>query len=152
MTPVTATFYDGKTSQPHEVHLHFDRTGRLRITGLKHDLTYPLSDVRITSRLGNTPRSIYLPGGAKCETLENDAIDANLQRWGRGRWEAVLHTLESKLGYTLLALVLTIVAVWGMLTYARFKNLGRSWHVGLSIFRGVSRILRRGQIEMMVND
>ena len=117
MTPVTATFYDGKTSQPHEVRLHFDRTGRLRITGLNHDLTYPLSEVRITSRLGNTPRSIYLPGGAKCETLENDAIDANLQRWGRGRWEAILHTLESRLGYVLLALVLTIVGVWGLIEY-----------------------------------
>jgi len=117
MTQVTATFYDGKTSHRHEVRLHFDRTGRLRITGLKHDLTYPLSEVRITSRLGNTPRSIYLPGDAKCETLENDAIDAILQRWGRGRWQAVLHTLESKLGYVLLALVLTIVSVWGLLNY-----------------------------------
>ncbi len=117
MKPVAATFYDGKTSQQHDVCLYFDSPGRLRITGLDHELTYPLSAVRISSRLGNTPRALYLPGGAKCETLENDTIDAVLQRGGRGRWQAVLHTLESRLHYVVLALVLTVVGVWGLIEY-----------------------------------
>ncbi len=57
MRPVAATFYDGKTSQPHEVRLCFDSPGRLPITGLGTELVYPLSAGRITSRVANTPPS-----------------------------------------------------------------------------------------------
>ena len=117
MREVTAFFYDGKTSQRKEVRVHFYLPDQLRITGLENDLAYTLSEVRITPRVGNTPRCIYLPGGAKCETLDNDTIDAILGLKGRGRWHAFLHKLESSLGYVLLSLVLTVVGIWGLVEY-----------------------------------
>lgn len=117
MKQITASFYDGKTSQKKEVCIYFEGAGHLRIAGLESDLTYNLSEIRITPRVGNTPRSLYLPKGAKCETLDNDTIDAILRLHGRGRWQAFLYSLESKLGYVLLSLVLTIVGVWGLIVY-----------------------------------
>ena len=117
MIEIRASFYDGKTSQRKEVRIHFDPAGQLRITGLESDLTYRLSEIRISSRVGNTPRSIYLPGDAKCETLDNDSIDAILRLQGRGRWQAFLHKLESRLGYVLLLLVLTVAGSWGLVEY-----------------------------------
>ena len=117
MTMIRATFYDGKTSQGTPVEIHLESQDRLRFTGLDRDLAYALSDVRIASRVGNTPRCIHLPGGAMCETHENDAIDAVLRRQGRGSWQAFLHKLESKSGYVLLSLVLTVASVWGVVEY-----------------------------------
>lgn len=117
MMEIAASFYDGKTSQRKEVRIYFDPAGQLRITGLESDLTYALSEIRISPRVGNTPRSIYLPGDAKCETLDNDTIDAILRLQGRGRWQAFLHKLESRLGYVLLLLVLTVIGSWGLVEY-----------------------------------
>lgn len=117
MSELKASFYDGKTSEKKEVQIRFAYPGELRISGLETDLTYALSDVRIAPRVANTPRSIYLPDGAKCETLDNDAIDAVLKRHRSGRWQAFLHRLESRLAYVLLALVITVVSVWGLIEY-----------------------------------
>ena len=117
MRHIAATFYDGKTAHKKDVRLYFEGTGHMRVVGLGTDLVYPLSAVRITSRVGNTPRSLYFPDGGKCETLENDTIDAILQRQGKGQWQSMLHTLESRLGYVFLALVLTVVGGWGLVKY-----------------------------------
>ncbi len=117
MRDISATFYDGKTPHKKDVRLYFEGTGHVRIVGLGTELVYPLSAVRITSRVANTPRSLYFPEGGKCETLENDAIDRILQRQGQGQWQSMLHTLESKLGYVLVALVLTVVGGWGLVEY-----------------------------------
>jgi hypothetical protein len=104
VTTLSASFYDGKTSQKKEVQLQFYASGELVIRGLEDELKYSLVDVRISARVGNTPRSLYLPGGAKCETFDNDAVDAFLERHRRHRGSAWLHMLESKLRYVALAL------------------------------------------------
>ena len=114
---IRATFYDGKTSSGIPVEIHLEPEDRLRITGLERDLAYVLSEVSFSSRVGNTPRNIHLPEGATCVTSENDAIDAILRIRGRGKWQALAHTLESRFGYVLLFLFATIVAGWGLIDY-----------------------------------
>jgi len=117
MRRIKASFYDGKTSEKTEVELQFYASRQLRISGLAKDVLYELSEVRITPRLAKTPRSIYLPDGARCEALDNEAIDAVLRHYGIGKWQAFVHKLESKFLYVLIALVITIVAVWGLVAY-----------------------------------
>lgn len=117
MTTLSASFYDGKTSQKKEVQLQFYASGELVIRGLEDELKYSLVDVRISARVGNTPRSLYLPGGAKCETFDNDAVDAFLERHRRHRGSAWLHMLESKLRYVALALIVTVTVAWGFVQY-----------------------------------
>lgn len=117
MTVIKASFYNGKTSLRKEVRIHFDPSGQMRVTGLEKDIIYALSDVRIMPRIGNTPRCIYLPGGAKCETMDNDEIDEILRLHGKNKLQVFLHKLESKLWYILLLLILTVVGVWGIVEY-----------------------------------
>jgi len=117
MTVIRATFYDGKTSRGTPVWIHLGSRDQLRITGLERDLSYGLSEVQIASRVGNTPRSIYLPGGAMCETPENDALDALLRRRGRGRWQALVYALESRWGYVLPLLFVTLIGGWALIAY-----------------------------------
>ncbi len=57
MRDISATFYDGKTPHKKDVRLYFEGTGHVRIVGLGTELVYPLSAVRITSRVANTPPS-----------------------------------------------------------------------------------------------
>ena len=117
MTTLSASFYDGQTSEKKDVQLHFYGSGDVIIRGLEDELKYSLGDLRISARVGNTPRSLYLPGGAKCETFDNDAVDALLERHRRHRGAAWLHRLESRLRYVALAVVVTGVVAWGFVQY-----------------------------------
>ena len=117
MSTLPAVYYDGKISDRRSVQIELAAPGQLIIRGLDRELRYRLADVRITPRVGNTPRSIYLPGEAKCETSDNDAIDIFLKRHRHAGGSAWLYTLESHLGYAALALVITAVAVWGLVEY-----------------------------------
>lgn len=117
MMEVPAFFYDGKSSKKKEVLIRFDGSGGMRITGLDSDLVYRLSDVRIAPRIGNTPRSIHFPDGAKCETPDNDLIDEVLSRHGRGRFQRLVHTLESRLRFVIVSLVLTVIAIWAFVEF-----------------------------------
>lgn len=117
MRALKATYYDGKTSKRQEVQIYFDNPRQLRVSGLAHELSFSLAEVRIAPRVGNTPRSIYLPGGAKCDTTDNDAVDRILEHRRSGGWHAFVHKLESRLGYVVLALVITVASVWGFIQY-----------------------------------
>ncbi len=111
-----AGYYDGRTSQRREVRLSWDETGRIRIEAPEGIREYPLVDVHISARLGNTPRSLYLPNGAKCEIADNDLVDALVARHAPRRLEGLVHRLESRLRYALIASILTALAVWGLIT------------------------------------
>ena len=117
MITIRAKFYDGKTSLVTPVLIHLDPASRLRISGLKQDLILGLSEVRISDRVGDTPRSIYLPGGAMFETSENDKIDEFLKQQGRSGWQAAIYVLESKWRYALLLLLATVVGTWVIIEY-----------------------------------
>lgn len=117
MKTLSGSYYDGKTSKRSEVRIGLDRAGVVWISGLEQELHYPLAQVRIAPRVGNTPRSIYLPDGAKCETEDNDAVDAFLRQRGAGRWHDFVHALESRMLYVLPAVALTALFVWGLIAY-----------------------------------
>jgi Zn-dependent protease with chaperone function len=117
MTTIGGAYYDGKTSRRAEVRITLDRAGVLHISGSNGELNYPLSQLRVMPRVGNTPRSIYLPDGAKCETPDNDAIDAFLRQRGTGRWQAFVHALESRLLYVLPTVALTVLVLWALVQY-----------------------------------
>lgn len=117
MSSLQAVYYDGKTSDKRAVQIELAAPGQLIIRGLESERRYRLAEVRIAPRIGNTPRSIYLPGEAKCETSDNDTIDAFLKRHRHATGSAWLYTLESHLGYVALALVVTAASVWGLVEY-----------------------------------
>jgi len=101
-----AWIYDSYSSSRVEAALRFDET-RLFVESDQGKDAYDLAAVTFSPRLGNMPRSIYLPDNRVCETQENDAIDALLKRMGRDRTGSLLHFLESKFRYLLAAIAIT---------------------------------------------
>jgi predicted Zn-dependent protease len=117
MRAVAARYYDGKSSQVHDVTIHADAPAHLRVIGDGISSTYTLADVRPSSRVGNTARQLYFPDGAQCETDDNDAID---ELFAGERAEApgrLLHRWESRVRYVAVAFVLTLVLLWAGINY-----------------------------------
>ena len=114
---VEARFYDGKSSQQRKVSIHAEPPDRLRVVGEGVDFGCALADVRPSSRVGNTRRRLRFPDGSECETEDNDAIDEMFSGTRAAAFDRLLHRWESRLGYVLLALVLTAASLWAGVTY-----------------------------------
>jgi Zn-dependent protease with chaperone function len=113
--PINAWYYGMGGSRRQAVQLSLDRQ-TLLVDGLDAPLHYAFSDVRIGDRLANTPRSIGLPDGSRCETLENDVVDSWLSARGTQGGYRFIHKLESRSAYVFIALLFTIGAVWASIT------------------------------------
>lgn len=109
---VTARYFDGMTAAAHAVTLTLDGE-RLQMRGdvLAHE--WPLNEVKVSERLGNTPRRIVLPDGGHCEVTDHAALDALLKEGGyRGGWlENMQHSMRWALISAVL-IVLTFVAAY----------------------------------------
>jgi len=73
-------------------------------------------DIKVASRLGSTPREIYLGENQLFTTDDHDAAD-QLVLILRGKNNAFLHKLESNLTVIFVALVLTVLFVAGATIY-----------------------------------
>jgi len=112
-----ARYYDGRTSQACDVRLSFSPDDTLSLLGEGVSLRFRLHELNIADHLGNTPRSIELPNGGKCEVADNDALDAVLAHYRlapKGDW---LHRLESRLIFVAAAVILTAAFSWGTFSY-----------------------------------
>lgn len=119
MVQFDARFFDGETSRAHEVRVSVDPQGHLMVVGPEQALSLPVADVRISSRLGNTTRSLTLPSGAKLETEDNDAVDRLQAQLGKRGGLSFVHYLESHWKTAALSLVMLAVVVaagvrWGI--------------------------------------
>ncbi len=108
--------YDTRTSRQEEVSLHFSKASLTLLSDHEAE-TFGIDTLRFSDRLGNMPRSIYLPDGSVCETRENDAVDAFLRLNNRDKSNRLLHYLESKLRYVVAAVVTTILFTYGFIVY-----------------------------------
>ncbi len=109
---IDAKFYDGKSSKEHHVELEFTKDKRLKIEAFNIDI--PLSSIKISSRLGSTPRVIYLPNGQRCKSNQNDKIDAILKSLDIAH--SKVHRLEKSWKVALFSIVLIAAFVIFMLT------------------------------------
>ncbi len=148
MTTLHGYFYDGKTSYAVPASLEIQREGfvLLQANGQQH--RFPLKKIRISSRLGRTPRNFYFPGGSKFETVENDIVDqalADLGVHGKQRW---LHTMESKLRYVVLFGIVTLAITVGFIRYGMplLANMA-----AFSLPASTSAALGKGALELMDN-
>lgn len=112
MSVLTAAYFDGKTSQRHEVSLVLS-AGKLKVVGRDVQAEFDARRVRRSLRVANTPRWLYLPGGGACVTDDNDAVDRMTRL---GRYEKVLHRWESHPAYAALSIGLVIGSLWLLLT------------------------------------
>ena len=109
---IVAKMYDGKSSKEHNVIIEFTQDKRLIIAS--HNIDVALERVKISSRLGNTPRVIHLPNGERCKSEENDKIDEILDKLNIKR--SKIHKLERSWKLAVVSVALIGVFVVFMLT------------------------------------
>jgi Zn-dependent protease with chaperone function len=113
----SAAFFDGKSSKPHQVEARLDGDVLLIEGDEVGRLRFPLEVIKVTPRVGNTPRFIELADGAGLEVTDNDVIDEMAPDLPGGRFHAFQFGMESKLRWILAMLALTIGLGWGMIEY-----------------------------------
>ena len=113
MTAFAARYFDGRSSAGHAVQVSVDGAGRVSIRGDGVTRSFPRTEVRVSARLGSSPRYLYLPDGARCETEDHAAVDSALAADGGG----LLHALERHWGTALAAALFTGAFLWASFQY-----------------------------------
>lgn len=111
MSSITGKFADGQSSNLIDAVLDCDAQWiKVHSTNGQLLIQAPHHQVKVSSRLGDTPRTLEF-AGAVFETPDNDAIDALMPQLGQR--PGLLHRLESHLGMILFATVVTVgFVVW----------------------------------------
>ncbi len=103
--------------------------------------------VQVSDRVGDIPRRLVLPDGSLFETSDNAAVDTLLQRGshrdGRG---GIVHRLESRRSWIVLALLLTLAVAfgavwWGVPWASRALAQALPASVNQSLSQGVLELL-----------
>lgn len=113
----SAVFYDGKQSNSQNVDVIIQEDGQVSLNGLAEIRTFKWQDVKVSSQLGTTSRSLYFPDGSKCETDAHELINVLLAKSKRNKAARLLHLLESRLKYVLTAAVIVIAFTWFMIVF-----------------------------------
>ena len=111
---------DGRSSRVRQVRLA--RVGGvLRIeTGADGSPEWPLADIRISPRLGRTPRTLTLPDGGRIEVADGPLLDDWFPR-PPSRVEAIADWLERRKYAIAVAAVMTVAVILG------FWRFGLPW-------------------------
>lgn len=114
---LNAFYFDGQSARQQPVSLRLVE-GQLEVQGSDFVLTVPMDSLRISAKLGNTPRLLHLAEGGHCEVRDHQGFAALLQEAGVAQ-HTVLSRLENSWRYALAATVLTIGFVaasylWGL--------------------------------------
>lgn len=108
---IDGSYFDGERSRRHAASVTVEG-GQLRVRVGDAEPLAPvaIAVVEVSSRVGNTPRFLRLPGGASFETPDNDAVDRLVA--GRSPAAGWVHRLESRLRFVVLGLFVTVGLVW----------------------------------------
>ena len=117
MIRVPAAYYDGRSSARRAAELVFTEQGQVEVSGDGVELSLGYPELRISSRLGNTPRYVYLPDGARLEVADNDAIDSAIETLGGYEGNKFLHFLESRYTTAFAALLICLGVVFSVIEF-----------------------------------
>lgn len=110
-------YLDGKTSRSHPVTIKLS-DGTIFISGEEFDsVQVLLKECRIPPALGRTTRAIILPGGARCETDEIDAVAAIEKMVGANFGMRLVNLLESHWRLVALCFAGIILSTWLFISY-----------------------------------
>jgi len=123
VSAILARYFDGKSSVARQVSLALDAQRALRVRGDGIDLSYPISAVRASDRIGSSRRYLTFPDGSQCETGDNDGVD-RLFAAQQPAAARLLHRWESGLRYALAAAAITLAVAaaaifWGIPALAK---------------------------------
>lgn len=129
------TYFDGRNLQPHPIEVAVE-AGQLHFLVETTPVSHPLNMLRMSARLGDVPRFIYLPGGATIETSANDTLDALLAGRAEGRLSALIHWLERR---SRVAAAATIVVAAGVVAFVHYGLPTLARRAALAVPREIER-------------
>ncbi len=107
---LNARYFDGKTATAHNVDILLDGT-HLLLRGTDLSVRWPLADIDISERLGNTPRRLSYADQGHCEISDHAALDELLRGSGiRHTWLEHMHHSLMWAGLAALLIVITLLA------------------------------------------
>ena len=115
MISFDATYFDGRSSKAHAVRVTFDG-GQLRLEG-DVNLSVNLRACVIDPVLGKAKRVLHLPGDARLETDDHDAIADIEDRLGLNKGMTLVNRLEGRWPFVLMSFGGLAVFIWAFLTY-----------------------------------
>lgn len=119
-------YMDGNTSKRHSACLEVYSYHPERITllaqsvtveGERRECSLTFGEMKISSRLGSTPREISFGQNELFVTDNNDAVDELVRQFKGGSSTSLLHRLENSLTMILCATAVTILMVWAAVVY-----------------------------------
>ena len=119
---IEGIYLDGKTSKRVKARLVVLVSSNTINIQVSHDeqpseaIKLEFSDLKIETRLGNTPREISFGDGQLFISEHNDAIDDLVKNNSPSKWPNILHKLESNLPLIVLATVTTLAIIWSAIT------------------------------------
>ena len=106
--PLEASYFDGKRTLRHSVSVILFN-GRLRVIGRDVDGNFDAGKIRVSPRIANTPRWLYLPDGGACAIADNEFVD----RFSDERpFAHTLHKWESRPAYAAVAVAMVVAVLW----------------------------------------
>ena len=108
---IKGKYSDGMSSQTKDALLFFTDLETIRVETENDEsicIVANLSTVDISSRLGNTPRTIKFTNNAQFVTSDNKGFDECVVKH-RSKTDSLIHALESHLGLVTVATVFTVV-------------------------------------------
>jgi Zn-dependent protease with chaperone function len=115
MLEFSGSYFDGKTSRAHAVHVVFDGVN-LRVAGDEFTLEAPMARVEIEPVLGRSRRVLTLKPG-RLETADLAAVARLEALTGRNRGMTFVSTLERRWGFVLLSFVALLGIIAGMVVF-----------------------------------
>jgi Zn-dependent protease with chaperone function len=144
---VAAQYFDGRTTAAHVVTLTLDGEW-LQLRGDLLAREWPLLDVKVSERLGDTPRRITLPDGGHCEVTDHAALDVLLKQGGyrQGWLDGMQHSMRWALLSALLIVVMFAAAYryllpWGAEVVARSIPPGMLQKMGASSLQTLDKLM-----------
>lgn len=107
MLIIDGVYFDGKSSKGAAARANIDACGYVLLAFEGGERRAMIADLRVSPRVGNTPRFITFDDGVQFETPDNDAVDAALRHGGRKA--GLLHALESRLHFIIPALIVVVL-------------------------------------------
>jgi len=122
MIRIEGSFFNGGDSSRQTALLSIGPDGQVEVRlseggGLAKVPICHFNDLKISSRLGNTPRYIGFNNGASFETADNDSIDRVLVKFQRSAGYRLIHLMESRLFFVLLVVVVVSGFFYGTVKY-----------------------------------
>ena len=113
---VDGQFYPSGSSQSHSLTLQVFDSGQVLLAGLDApDLSLErvmFCQLKVTGRIGDSPRHIRFPDNSLFETEDNDGVDGLLRHFETGIGSRLVNRLESGWRYAVATLAIVTVALW----------------------------------------